>query len=314
MSAENASKPVEAAIPQEPAGSVRMKKSRGYLLIWPAFAYLLFFLIVYPFGYNVYQSFFHYSMLTDTSEFVGAGNFIGLFQKLDFLNSLVTGGIIAFAALIIETLLGLAIALFLNQNFKGKVLARILLILPLGTIPVINGYMFNVLFFPNASVVTHILNVLGLAHGHIRWLQDPTLARTVIILMDVWQWTSFMVIILLAGLSAIPESFYELGRLDNLSDWKMFWRITLPKIKFPLTLAMLIRLMDLLKFFDGVFSLTKGGPASATETVSYYIFRTGFRTFNIGFASAASIIVWAIIWVIAFVVIKQVFAAKESAA
>ncbi|MBW2059076.1 MAG: sugar ABC transporter permease [Deltaproteobacteria bacterium] len=304
-----------SAVTQETAVPTRKKKkSKGYLLIWPAFAFVLFFLIIYPFGYNVYQSFFEYSMLTDTSRFVGFGNYIGLFTKIDYLRSLWTGGLIAVVSLAIETVLGLAIAIVLNQKFKGRVVARILLILPLGTIPVINGYMFNVLFFPNASVVDHILNFLGLVHGPIPWLQDPTLARIVIILLDVWQWTSFMIIILLAGLSAIPESSYELARLDNMSKWTTFWRITLPKIKFPLALAMLIRGMDLLKFFDGVFALTKGGPQSATETVSFYIFRTGFRTFNIGFASAASVIVWAIIWVAAFIVITKMFGTSEAKA
>lgn len=298
--------------PRKEALTTEKKKSRGYLLIWPAFAFVLFFLIIYPFGYNVYQSFFEYSLLTGTSRFVGFGNYIGLFTKIDYLRSLWTGGLIAAVALAIETVLGLTIAMMLNQKFRGKVVARILLILPLGTVPVINGYMFNVLFFPNASVVDHILNFLGIINGHSPWLQDPSLARLVIIFMDVWQWTSFMIIILLAGLSTIPESSYELARLDNMSKWRTFWRITLPKIKFPLALAMLIRGMDLLKFFDGIFALTKGGPQSATETVSFYIFRTGFRTFNIGFASAASVIVWAIIWVGAFIVITKMLGAKEA--
>jgi multiple sugar transport system permease protein len=293
---------------------VKEKRSKGYLLIWPAFLYLLAFLIVYPFGYNVYQSFFQYSMLTDTSFFVGVKNYIGLFTSPEYLNSIWVGLIVAFFSLGIETLLGLSIALVLNQNFKGKALARTLLILPLGTIPVINGYMFNILFFPDASVVDQIFNVLGLVQGPINWLQDPIKARIVIIAMDVWQWTSFMIIMLLAGLSSIPESYYELAKLDNLSSWKTFWRITLPKIKFPLALAMLIRAMDLLKFFDGVFALTKGGPQSATETVSFYIYRIGFKAFNVGYASAGSIIVWAIIWVMSFIVISKVFSAKEKTA
>ncbi len=277
----------------------------------PAFIYLMFFLIVYPFGYNIYQSLFQYSMLTDTSKFIGMGNYIDLMTNVRFLNSLKVSGIIVALGLGIETILGLLIAMALNQKFKGRTLARMLLILPLGTIPVINGYMFTLLFFPEASVIDHILNTLGIISGHLPWLRAPGLARMVIVFMDVWQWTPFMVLIIMAGLSSIPESNYELARLDNMSSWKIFWRITLPKLKFPLALAMLIRLMDLLKFFDGIFSMTKGGPQSATETASYYIYRVGFSTFNIGFASAASVIIWAIIWVIAFIVIGKVFLSKE---
>ena len=291
---------------------MRNEKLTGFILIMPAFIYLMFFLIVYPFGYNIYQSLFHYSMLTDTSKFVGMGNYTGLMTNPQFLNSMKISGIIVVLALAIETVLGLLIAMALNQKFKGRTVARILLILPLGTIPVINGYMFNLLFFPEASVIDHILNTLGIISGHLPWLREPGLARTVIVLMDVWQWTPFMVLIILAGLSSIPESNYELARLDNMSSWKIFWRITLPKLKFPLVLAMLIRLMDLIKFFDGVFSMTKGGPQSATETASFYIYRVGFSTFNIGFASAASVTIWAIIWVIAFIVIGKVFLSKEA--
>lgn len=291
---------------------MRNEKLTGLLMIMPAFIYLMFFLIVYPFGYNIYQSLFQYSMLTDTSKFIGMGNYIGLMTNPQFLNSVKVSGIVVILALAIETVLGLLIAMALNQKFKGRTLARILLILPLGTIPVINGYMFKLLFFPEASVVDHILNSLGIISGHVPWLREPGLARVVIVLMDVWQWTPFMVLIIMAGLSSIPETNYELARLDNMSSWKIFWRITLPKLKFPLALAMLIRVMDLLKFFDGVFSMTKGGPQSATETASFYIYRVGFSTFNIGFASAASVVIWAVIWVIAFIVIAKVFMSKEA--
>ncbi len=314
MSAGNSTL-TQSPVLSETAPPIVKKGSKAFLLIWPAFLYLLAFMIVYPFLYNIYQSFFQYSMLTGTSRFVGFGNYVSLFTKGGYLASLWVSLIILFFALTIETGLGLSIALVLNQKFRGKVLARMLLILPLGTIPVINAYMFTVIFFPGASVVDHIFNLLGLVKGSINWLTDPINARIVVLATDIWQWTPFMVIMILAGLSSIPESFYELARLDNLSTWKTFWRITLPKIRFTLALAMLIRAMDLLKFFDSVFAVTKGGPQSATETASFYIYRQGFKAFNVGYASAGSIVIWAIIWVLAFVVISRVFTTpKEKAA
>ena len=303
-----------------PAGTdgalpVIKKRSWGFLLIWPSFLYLLAFLIVYPFFYNVYQSLFNYSMLTGTSEFVGFAELRASSSPSPTMHAACyTSLLILVAALSIETLLGITIALMLNQDFRGKVLARMLLILPLGTIPVVNGYIFSLLFFPSASPIDHILNLLGLAHGVIPWLQDPWKARAVIILVDVWQWTSFMIIMILAGLSSVPKSFYELARLDNMSSWQTFWRITLPKIKLTLALAMLIRAMDLIKYFDPIFAITKGGPQSATETVSYLIYRFGFKAFEIGYASAGSIFVWAIIWVMSFLVISKVFTRVESKA
>jgi multiple sugar transport system permease protein len=306
--------PLVSSASTDGALPVIKKRSWGFLLIWPSFLYLLAFLIVYPFFYNVYQSLFNYSMLTGTSEFVGFANYVALFAQPDYARSLYTSLLILVAALSIETLLGMTIALMLNQDFKGKVLARMLLILPLGTIPVVNGYIFSLLFFPSASPIDHILNLLGLAHGVIPWLQDPWKARAVIILVDVWQWTSFMIIMILAGLSSVPKSFYELARLDNMSPWRTFWSITLPKIKLTLALAMLIRAMDLIKYFDPVFAITKGGPQSATETVSHLIYRFGFKAFAIGYASAGSIFVWAVIWVMSFLVISKVFTRVESKA
>jgi multiple sugar transport system permease protein len=312
MSPGNDSDTRTAAFEHAPPPVVK-KRSWAFLLIWPAFLYILAFIIAYPFLYNIYRSLFDYSMLTGTSFFVGFKNFVDLFTDASYMRSLYISLLILVAALSIETILGIVIALMLNQNFRGKVVARILLILPLGTIPVINGYMFTVLFFPGGSVVDHILNMLGLVSGSIDWLQDPWKARLVIILTDVWQWTSFIIIMILAGLSSVPESFYELARLDNMSQWKTFWRITLPKIKFTLTLAMLIRAMDLLKYFDPVFAITKGGPQSATETVSFFIYRFGFRAFKVGYASAGSIFVWLIIWVMSFLVISKVFTKTEQA-
>lgn len=302
---------LEGTTHADDAPLVIKKRSWGFLLIWPSFLYLLAFLIVYPFFYNIYQSVFDYSMLTGTSKFVGFQNYVDLFSKPDYARSLGTSLFVLVTALSIETLLGITIALMLNQDFHGKVLARMLLILPLGTIPVVNGYVFSLLFFPSASPIDHVFNLLGLAHGVIPWLEDPWKARAVIIAVDVWQWTSFMIIMILAGLSSVPKAFYELARLDNMSPWRTFWRITLPKIKLTLALAMLIRAMDLIKYFDPIFAITKGGPQSATETVSFLIYRFGFKAFAIGYASAGSIVVWAIIWVMSFLVISKVFTRKD---
>jgi multiple sugar transport system permease protein len=305
---------VAGAVSTEGPRPVAKKRSWGFLLIWPSFLYLLAFLIVYPFFYNIYQSLFEYSMLTGDSRFIWFQNYVDLFSKPDYMMSLVTSLFVLVTALAVETLLGIAIAIMLSQDFRGKVLARMLLILPLGTIPVVNGYIFNLLFFPSASPVDHVLNMLGLAHGVINWLQDPWKARFVIIMVDVWQWTSFMIIMILAGLSSVPKSYYELARLDNMSSWTTFWRITLPKIKLTLALAMLIRAMDLIKYFDPIFAITKGGPQSATETVSFLIYRFGFKAFDMGYASAGSIFVWALIWVMSFLVISRVFTKKDQLA
>ncbi|HKI47835.1 MAG TPA: sugar ABC transporter permease [Desulfobacteria bacterium] len=285
---------------------------RPVYLMLPCVVFLLF-LIIYPFGYNIVMSLYDISFLTGRTSWTGLGNYLELFQDPYFHNSVRVTIILVLSALVVETLLGLASALFLSGKFKGRGLARMLLIIPLGTIPVINGYLFKLIFFPGASVATHILMQLGLVSEEVHWLTDPVLANITVVAADAWQWTPFMMLIMLAGLQAIPQQPYELAALDGLSPLRVFFKITLPQMKQALAIAILIRTMDLLRLFDAVFALTGGGPQSATETVAYYIYRTGFQTFRIGYASATSLVVWATIFVIAFVAVKKIFKEPERA-
>jgi multiple sugar transport system permease protein len=291
--------------------ATRFKFKPIYLTL-PCVIFLLF-VIIYPFGYNIVMSLYDYSFLTGKKTFAGLNNYIDLFQDPYFHNSVRVTIILVFSALVVETFLGLVIALFLAGKFKGRSLARMLLIIPLGTIPVINGYLFKLIFFPGASVATHILMTLGVVSKDVPWLTHPVLANIAIIAADAWQWTPFMMIIMLAGLQAIPPQPYELAALDGISPVRVFFRITLPKMKHAFAIAILIRTMDLLRLFDTVFALTGGGPQSATETVAYYIYRTGFQTFKIGYASATSLIVWATIFIISFIAVKKLFGEPKTA-
>lgn len=287
----------------------RTRKFRPIFLMLPCVVFLLG-IIVYPFAYNIYLSFFYYPFhMPWTRHFIGVGNYVQLFTDPYFLGSLKTSGILTGLSLTVETFLGLIIALLLNMEFKGRGVARMFFIIPLASIPIVNGYLFKLLLFPSASPITLLLMKIGLVNNSaFSWQAQTWSAIAAIVMADAWKWTPFMALIILAGLQAIPQAPYELANIDGASAWRVFWRITLPRLKFPLTIAMLIRAMDLLRVFDEVFSLTEGGPRSATETVAFYIYRRGFKTFMFGFASAASLIVWGIIFITCFLIIKKVFA------
>src|SRR5207244_12584911 len=129
---------------------------------------------------------------------------------------------------------------------------------------------------------------LGLDTTKLTWIAGPQMALPSIILLDVWQWTPFMFLILLAGLQAIPQEPYEAAMIDGSSAWQTFRHITLPLLKPAILIALLLRTMDLLRIFDQVFILTQGGPGFATETISLYIYKTAFRFFDFGYAAAMS--------------------------
>lgn len=283
--------------------------------IWyviPCVVFLLVFVIAYPFGYNIYNSLFSYSLTKpDQRSFVGLGNFINLFHDKHFLNSIFVTVRIVLSTLVIEILAGLGIALLLDRELRGKNVFRTLFMLPLATVPVINGYLFKYIFFPGASVVNDILMRLGLIKSQIQWLNSPLTASITVICADCWQWIPFVLVIILAGLESIPMEPYELAKMDGMSPFKTFSKVTLPRLKPVLTLVTLIRLMDLLRLFDTVFAITAGGPRSATETIAYYIYRTGFKTFNVGKASASSLLVWIAIYLISFITIRRVFGVRE---
>ena len=157
---------------------------------------LLLFVVIYPFGYNIVNSLYDYSFMTGKRNWAGLNNYIELFKDPYFHNSIRVTFILVFCTLVLETLVGLAVALLLASKFKGRGVVRMLLIIPLATIPVIIGFLFKLIFFPGASVATHILMVLGFVSKDVPWLTDPVLANIAIIAADAWQWTPFMMIIM----------------------------------------------------------------------------------------------------------------------
>jgi multiple sugar transport system permease protein len=218
------------------------------------------------------------------------GNFVRLFSDRFFLAALGHTLVYSTVALTIEFLLGLALAVLFNQGMRGRGLFRAGLLVPMMLPTVVVGVVWRLMLNSNFGAINGTLQSAGINTTGLTWTSSPGLAMLSVIAVDVWQWTPFMFLILLAGLQAIPQEPYEAALIDGSSGWQTFRHVTLPLLKPAILVALLLRTMDLLRVFDHVFILTEGGPGFATEMLSLYIYRTAFRFSNFGYAAAMSFV------------------------
>jgi multiple sugar transport system permease protein len=266
--------------------SQRRERALPYLLIAPTVSVLLA-LSIYPLIYAV-----KVSLQTDSDA--GAHWTLQNFSRLasdDFFRSALLHTLVyAVIALTFEFLLGLGLAVLLNREMRGRSFFRAALLVPMMLPAVVVGVVWRLMLNPNFGAINGTLKGLGLNTDALTWTASPTFAFVSVILVDIWQWTPFMFLIMLAGLQAIPQEPYEAALIDGSSSWQTFRNVTLPLLKPAILIALLLRTMDLLRVFDQIFILTEGGPGSATETISLYIYRTAFRFSDFGYAAAMSFV------------------------
>jgi multiple sugar transport system permease protein len=262
-------------------------RTLAYLLLAPTIAVLLA-LTIYPLIYSIKTS------LQGQSGNWTLQNFARLATDQFFLSAIAHTFVFAAIALTFEFLIGLGLALLLDGQMRGRGLFRALLLLPMMLPPVVVGVVWRLMLNSNFGAVNGTLKNLGVNTEALVWTASPKLAMASVIVADVWQWTPFMFLILLAGLQAIPQEPYEAALIDGSNRWQTFMYVTLPLLKPAILIALLLRTMDLLRVFDQIFILTEGGPGFATETASLYIYRTAFRFSNFGYAAAMSFVLLAI--------------------
>ncbi|HJP92439.1 MAG TPA: sugar ABC transporter permease [Pyrinomonadaceae bacterium] len=221
-----------------------------------------------------------------------------------FLTAMAHTFVYAIAALSCEFLLGLGLALLLNKQIRGRGLFRASLLVPMMLPTVVVGVVWRLMLNPNFGAVNGTLKQFGINTESLTWTASPRLAMLSVIAVDVWQWTPFAFLVLLAGLQAIPQEPYEAALIDGSSRWQTFVHVTLPLLKPSILIVLLLRTMDLLRVFDQIFILTEGGPGFATETISLYIYRTAFRFFDFGYAAAMSFVLLALTNVISALYIR----------
>ena len=263
--------------------------SVGYIL--PAIVFLALGSL-FPFLYSLFRSFqrWNLNVPNDKAIFVGLNNYVRLFTDFDvLLRPLITTLIFVVASVALEFVIAILLALLLNsREIKGINFFRTCLIIPMATTPVIVGLMGKYLF-SDFGIVNHYIGKLGIPPQP--WVGNVTLALLVVIVVEVWQWTPFMILIFEAGLNNIPKEAVDAAKIDGANPLQVTLFIKLPILKRLIALALMLRTMDCIRIFDMVWSFTGGGPITATETMSISAFRVGFRYFNIGLGSAYSYLI-----------------------
>ena len=285
---------MDVTVPKTPVASRAPKRAMSdtwysILLITPAMLIILFFAL-FPLGYAINLSLRH----VDLTSAVGIGPFVGLDNYRFALNDKffwqAARRTLTFAifAVSIEMVLGVAIAFLLNGLLWGKGVVRSLLILPLAAAPAAVGLVWRYMYHPDFGVYNAIMSALGLPERN--WLGAVHLAMPSVILFDVWQWTPFVALIVLAGLQSLPKEPFEAAELDGASTWQVFRRLIFPMLAPVLTLIFVLRTIDAIRLYDAIVSLTHGGPGTATETLTYYLYRLGMKFFRLDQASAISLL------------------------
>ena len=247
---------------------------------------------VYPTLFALVTSFRQYNLtrVRDGFPFVGFDNYVNALTDPTFWQTLGRTGLFFLCTMPIEAGLGLAAALLLHQPHLTmlRALARVSLVIPLATTYAVVGLLGRLIFNRDFGVANALVGWFGFAP--LDWLGNPTGAFVAIATMDIWQWTPFCALIFLSGLSMVPVDIEEAARLETGSRWALLTHVQLPYLWPGLTAMLILRSADVLKLFDSVFTMTRGGPGAATELISIYIQRVGFRVFDMGVASAQALL------------------------
>ena len=271
-------------------GLRRSDRRFGYWAIAPAVV-LLLAITAFPLLYNIWDSFHHVDYLNPSTlgKFAGLGNYKALVTNNLFVPSLErTLGFTA-VSVAVELVIGMALALALNQRFRGRGLVRAAVFIPWAVPTVVSGMLWKSMFDPQTGFVNYILTVLHLPLAHTTWLDGTYTGWAAILIADAWRNTPFMAILLLAGLQVIPDELYEAARLDGASVWKAFRHVTLPMLKPALMVALIFRTLSSFLIFDVISAMTSGGPGTSTQALAYLNWQAIIQDSNFGFASAISV-------------------------
>ena len=264
---------------------------------------------IYPTVFAVVTSFREYQLTRPRSgfPFIGLGNYQTILFDSTFRESLLLTFKFFLVVMPFEIVLGLAIALLLHQPGAGflRSIARVSLVVPLATTYAVVGLIGRLLFNRDFGVANEFLSWFGF--GSRDWLGSPSGAFAAIATMDIWQWTPFCALIFLAGLSMVPVEIEEAARLETSSKWQLLKRVQLPYLLPGLTALLILRSADVLKLFDMVFVMTRGGPGAATDLISVYIQRVGFKVFDMGLASAQAVVLMILTIVLSRLYIRLIY-------
>ena len=292
-------------MPAAPAAlSLEAQERRfAFALLGPAVAVLLLTTTA-PLVYLVWSSLNRIELAMPwLSGFAGLDNYAKMGGDPRFWNSLLLTAIYTGATVVLQVVIGLALALLVLQIPRGQAILRIAAILPIVLAPVVVGLFWRTLVLsPDVGLVDLVTRALGL--GSHNWLGDPQLALISVIAIHTWQWTPFAFLVLLATLATLPPDVFEAARLDRANAFQRFRHITLPLIRPAVVMVVILRVMTALSAFAAIFAATGGGPGSATEILNLYAYRTSFTELNLGYGAALAVVLLSITLAVAYAMFR----------
>lgn len=275
-----------------PGASAHRRKRRNltpWLFVAPCMVVILL-VTIFPTIYSLGLSFTKWEVGMQDRPFIGLGNYIELFSTARFLNSILITLIVVIGGVGIELVLGFSLAQLLTGDMKGKRIIVAALLLPVMVMPVVVGYTWRLLWDAQYGPINQVIGwIIGQPFTYT-WLAKPGTALFAILVTEIWQWTPFMFLVFLSGLAVLDPEIFEAADIDGASAWQKLWHMTVPLMRPIIIVAVLIRGLDALKFFDIIYTLTGGGPGNTTETLSFYIYQMGYQFFRLGYGAAASFV------------------------
>ena len=253
------------------------------LMIAPLMVFLIL-MVLFPLCYTIYLSFTDWEMGTAVPGFVGIDNYKDVLSDSTFWNATKNTLYIAFGSVAVQMVLGTGIAVALNRPFLGKNIVKTLFLLPMVATPIAVGMVWQLIYEPTMGIANHFLKFLNIEP--VLWLVDTDLVLNSIVMIEVWEWTPMVMLIVLAGLAGIPPEIYESAKVDGAGRFKLLTKITLPLLTPTLIITALLRIIDALKTFDVIFATTQGGPLQASETVNLLAYKSIFNYFKMGKGAA----------------------------
>jgi len=276
-----------------------------YLLVAPSI-FVLLLIGIFPLIYLLLVSFQGITMSEADTGFVGLRNYAQLFHDPRLWESLIHTVIFTAIALPLELILGLALAQLFLDRLPGRQVFIALLVLPVVVSPIVSGATWSLMFDNRFGPINQIIAWIVGHEVTLLWTVNSDLVYPAIIVAEVWQWTPFMFLLLLAALSNVDKSQLEAAALDGASYWRTFFRIVLPAIWPVMAIAILIRGLDLFRLFDILWALTKGGPGTRTETISLFTYVKGFQQFETSYTAAVALLIIVLLSVVVFAALKRV--------
>ena len=273
------------------------QKNMKFVFLAPSIIFIVA-MIIAPLVYNFSLSFTDWTMAVNKApNFIGLDNYIEVFKEPRFVNSVGRTLLFSLIAIALEAILGIALAVLINRKFHGRRIVQALMLLPVVATPVALGMAWKLILEPSIGFANVVVTALGFEAR--KFLATTSFeSMLVLILIDVWEWTPLIMLMVYAGLNTIPQDPYESALIDGANRWQTFTQITLPLASSSILIAILMRLIDVVKTFDIIYATTQGGPNFATENINIYAYLNMFSYYEFGKAAAISVLFFIVVMAI----------------